>query len=606
MCGIVGYVGKQETVPILIDGLRRLEYRGYDSAGIAVMGAQGLTCCKKRGRLAELEQEIEKTGVPKSCCGIGHTRWATHGEPTDVNAHPHFNQSNTIGIVHNGIIENYLPLKEKMQRRGYQFHSETDSEVIAHMLDYYNTGDPVETIEKVIMRLKGSYALEVLFADHPDTIYCVRKDSPLVIGISDGEMFIASDAPAILGHTRDVCYPDSREIAVVTKDAVHFYREEEEIQKTPVHLQMDETAAEKGNYEYFMMKEVEEQPGAVTGLLDQYKGEHPLSARSEILKQMLEETRRIRIVACGSAYHAGIAGKYVIEALARIPVEVDLASEFRYRNPVFEDRELVIVISQSGETADSLAALREARKREIPVLAIVNVEGSSIAREADAVLYTCAGPEISVATTKGYSTQLMILDLLALELACTHGRISQDAYSVYRKELEALPLKMDEILQNKEEIQKIACRYASREHVFYLGRGLDHAVAMEGALKLKEISYVHAEAYAAGELKHGTIALIEQDSLVIAVESQPQLSGKIKSNIMEVKSRGAKVCGVVFSKDASADDLYDAVLLLPECCPCFRPSLTILPLQLFAYYVSVAKGIDVDKPRNLAKSVTVE
>lgn len=606
MCGIVGYVGKKETVPMLLEGLRKLEYRGYDSSGIAVLHQGKLSYRKKKGRLAELERSMDQSGVPEGGCGIGHTRWATHGEPTDANAHPHFNQAGTIGIVHNGIIENYLPLKEKMIRHGYHFRSETDSEVIVHMLDYYNTGDPVETIERVTVRLKGSYALEILFTDHPDTIYCVRKDSPLVIGIAPEGTFVASDAPAIIGHTRDVYYPENDEVAVVTQEKILFYQEEEEIEKTPVHLQLDEKAAEKGNYDHFMMKEIQEQPQATANLLRHYGGIGTLSAQSASLKQMITDTRHLRIVACGSAYHVGMAGKYVIESLARIPVEVDLASEFRYRNPVFFEHELVVIISQSGETADSLAALREAKACKIPVLAIVNVEGSSIAREADAVLYTHAGPEISVATTKGYTTQLLLLDLLALELAYCQQKITSEIYESYLAQLHQLPDKMSQILNQKEEIRKAASKYAAKEHVFYLGRGIDYAAALEGALKLKEISYIHAEAYAAGELKHGTIALIEEDSLVIAIESQPELYGKIKSNIIETKSRGARIYGITFSREAMEEDLYDTGVLLPECEPLFRPSLAMLPLQLFAYYVSAAKGIDVDKPRNLAKSVTVE
>lgn len=605
MCGIVGYVGKHEALPILLGGLKKLEYRGYDSAGVAVLQDGCLRYAKKKGRISALEAHINEQNAFGGKCGIGHTRWATHGEPTDENAHPHFNEKGTIGIVHNGIIENYLPLKEKMQSHGYTFRSETDSEVVAHMLDYYHTENPVETIEHVLERLKGSYALEILFTDQPDTIYCVRQDSPLVIGIAEDGTYLASDAPAILEYTREVYYPENGEIAVVKKNSVHFYQEEEEIRKTPVYLMLDEKAAQKGVFKHFMMKEIYEQPESIERLLTRYPM-GTLAEESETVCRMIRETGRIRIVACGSAYHAGIAGKYVIEALARIPVEVDLASEFRYRLPVFGENELVIVISQSGETADSLAALREARNQGIPVLAIVNVEGSSIAREADAVLYTYAGPEISVATTKGYSTQILVLDLMALEMAFVKKQISQEEYQSYFTQLSRIPKKIRGILKNKEEIQRIANRYANREHAFYIGRGLDYAIVLEGALKLKEISYVHAEAYAAGELKHGTIALLEKGSLVIAVETQPDLLGKTRSNIVETKSRGAKIYGITGETGAENDELYDEVMVLPECPPVFTPSLAIVPLQLFAYYVSVAKGIDVDKPRNLAKSVTVE
>lgn len=606
MCGIVGYVGRREALPILLSGLKKLEYRGYDSAGVAIQQEGTLRYAKKKGRISALEEYIGKQEKYSGTCGIGHTRWATHGEPTDENAHPHFNEKCTIGVVHNGIIENYLPLKEKMQRRGYTFRSETDSEVIAHMLDYYNTGDPIGTIERVLGRLKGSYALEILFTDQPDTIYCVRQDSPLVIGIAEDGTYLASDAPAILEYTREVYYPENGEIAVVKKSSVRFYQEEEELHKTPVHLMLDEKAAEKGEFRHFMMKEIYEQPEAIERLLKQYHGAGNPLKESEVIYRMLRETRRIRIVACGSAYHAGIAGKYVMESLARIPVEVDVASEFRYRCPVFDDKELVVVISQSGETADSLAALRESKKQGIPVLAIVNVEGSSIAREADAVLYTYAGPEISVATTKGYSTQLLIMDLMALEMAAAGQRITQEEYQSYFEELFRIPGAIRGILERKEEIQRVASRYANREHAFYIGRGLDYAIVLEGALKLKEISYVHAEAYAAGELKHGTIALLEEDSLLIAVETQPELLSKTRSNIIETKSRGAKIYGITCEAGANEDELYDEVMILPECVPVFSPSLAIVPLQLFAYYVSVARGIDVDKPRNLAKSVTVE
>lgn len=604
MCGIVGYIGESAAVPILLEGLKKLEYRGYDSAGIAVLTSGEIQAVKKKGRIEQLEQNMGAVRSSDAHCGIGHTRWATHGEPVDANAHPHFNREKTIGIVHNGIIENYLELKKKMESRGYLFASETDSEVIVHMLDYYNTGSPVETIDRVLRRLKGSYALEILFCAFPDTIYCVRKDSPLAIGTAEDGCYIASDAPAIISHTRTVYYPENGEIAVVTEKGPLFYNEDGELlEKEPVQLELDENAADKGDYQHFMMKEIQEQPQAVSNLLSHYGWESKIPSEFPALKKMLTDTKRIRIVACGSAYHAGMAGKYVFESLARIPVEVDLASEFRYRNPILEKQELVIVISQSGETADTLAALREAKEKGVQVLAIVNAEGSSIAREADAVLYTYAGPEISVATTKGYSTQLIMLYLLAIELAYFGEQISSTEYENLYTELEGLPRKISQVLTQQEVIQKIANRCFNHEHVFFIGRGMDYGTALEGALKLKEVSYIHAEAYAAGELKHGTIALIEKGSLIIALQTQPPLYEKMRSNILETKTRGAQIIEVGLS---TVSDNSEYTLEIPDCHPLFTPTLAIIPLQLFAYYISAAKAIDVDKPRNLAKSVTVE
>lgn len=603
MCGIVGYVGREEAVPILIRGLKKLEYRGYDSAGIAVMQEGKIHYEKKKGRIATLQKYVNKDKTLKGTCGIGHTRWATHGEPTDQNAHPHFNEERTIGIVHNGIIENYQELKEKMIRQGYKFQSETDSEVVVHMLDYYNTGNPLETIQKVIGKLRGSYALEILFSTEQDRIYCVRKDSPLVIGKAKDGTYIASDAPAILAYTRDVYYPENEEIAIVTQKDVSFYFEEEFLEKQCVHLDLDENAAEKGSYEHYMMKEIEEQPQAIRTLLQYYQSIGSFSKKSGRIQSFLEQTERILIVACGSAYHAGLTGKYVIESLARIPTEVEVASEFRYRNPIFKKHDLVIVISQSGETADSIAALREAKTNEIPVLAIVNVEGSTIAREADAVIYTLAGPEISVATTKGYLTQLLILYLLAIEIAVSQKQLQKKEAQKLLEELKILPQKIAHILEQKEELQKMAAKYAAREHVFYIGRGIDYTTVLEGALKLKEISYIHAEAYAAGELKHGTIALLEEGTPVIVLNTQKVLSEKIRSNMIEAKSRGAKIYEISFEK---RKDMDEAGIQIPEIEELFTSILAIIPLQLLAYYVAVAKGIDVDKPRNLAKSVTVE
>lgn len=608
----MGYAGAKEAAPIMLEGLKKLEYRGYDSSGIAVMDSRSINTVKKAGRIENIEQYVNIHGMPKGCYGIGHTRWATHGGPSDENAHPHFNESQTIGIVHNGIIENYIELKRKMEKRGYHFCSETDSEVIVHMLDYYQNAENapdtvVEVIQKVLSRLKGSYALEIMFTAYPDTIYCVRKDSPLVIGTAEDGCYIASDAPAILSYTRTVYYPENGEIVVIKHNNIEFYGEDLELLvKEPIQLFMDENAAMKGKYQHFMLKEIEEQPQAVENLLSRYKRPRALSTESETLQTLFEHTRKIRIVACGSAYHAGIAGKYILESLGGIPAEVDVASEFRYRKSVFAKNELVIIISQSGETADSLAALREAKKQNVPVLAIVNVEGSSIAREADSVVYTCAGPEISVATTKGYSTQLVMMYLIAAEFAVAGNLITDKQYEEFLTEIKGLPDKIQTILEQKEILQKIALFYAGKEHAYFIGRGLDYATALESALKLKEISYIHAEAYAAGELKHGTIALIEEGALVAAIETQPEVYEKMHSNVIETKSRGASLLGVGFEEAGLKKEALEHAITLPTCNPLLSASLAIIPFQLFAYYVSAAKGIDVDKPRNLAKSVTVE
>lgn len=608
MCGIVGYIGEREAAPILLDGLSKLEYRGYDSSGIAIYNGEKISMVKATGRLKVLEDLTHGGSVLPGTIGIGHTRWATHGEPSDTNAHPHFNKDGSIVVVHNGIIENYMKLKRKMESRGYQFISETDTEVIAHMLDYYYNGSPIETIIKIMHRMEGSYALGIMFKDHPEEVYAVRKDSPLIVGESKDGNFIASDAPAILKYTRQVYFIQNEEIVKLTKDSLTFYNiDEEELEKEPTTIEWDINAAEKGGYEHFMLKEMYEQPKAVADTLN------PRLKNGDIVIEELgmtdEEIRKIRkiyIVACGSAYHTGVTAKYVFEGLARIPVEVDLASEFRYRNPIFEPDTFAIIVSQSGETADSLAALREAKANGIKTLGIVNVVGSSIAREADNVMYTWAGPEIAVATTKAYSTQLIAQYLLALKFARVRGTIDEGVFTSMIGELKQLPEQISLLLSHRENVQKFANRYLATEHVFFIGRGIDYAISLEGSLKLKEISYIHSEAYAAGELKHGTISLIEDGRLVVAVLTQPDLYKKTISNIQEVKTRGAFVMAVTTVGNTDVEKVADYVIYIPETNPYFTNSLAVIPLQLFGYYVSIGRGLDVDKPRNLAKSVTVE
>ena len=608
MCGIVGYIGEEQAAPILLDGLAHLEYRGYDSAGIAVYDGQDIHLVKASGRLQGLYDKTKGGECLPGCVGIGHTRWATHGEPTDVNAHPHFNKDATIAVVHNGIIENYMKLKKKLLTKGYEFRSETDTEVIVQLLDYYYKGNPLEAITKIMHRMEGSYALGILFKDHPGEVYAVRKDSPLIVGQGKTGNFIASDVPAILKYTREVYYIENEEIVRMTRDSLNFYNiDEEPLTKKAVTIDWDLHAAEKGGYAHFMLKEIFEQPKAVADTL------HPRIRQGQVVMNELGMTdeeirqiRRIHIVACGSAYHTGVTGKYVFEGLARIPVEVDLASEFRYRNPILEENDLVIVISQSGETADTLAALREAKARGIKVLAIVNVVGSSIAREADCVAYTWAGPEIAVATTKAYSTQLIVQYLLAMKFAQVRGLLSPEQMQSLVADLEALPDQITALLEHQEKVQKFANRYLAAEHVFFIGRGIDYAISLEGSLKLKEISYIHSEAYAAGELKHGTISLIEEGRLVVAVLTQPDLYAKTISNIVEVKSRGAFVMAVTTEGNTEVEKVADYVIYIPKTNPYFANSLAVIPLQAFGYYVSLGKGLDVDKPRNLAKSVTVE
>ena len=608
MCGIVGYIGTKQAAPIILDGLTKLEYRGYDSAGMAIYDGSKINITKSVGRLKILENLTHGGETMPGICGIGHTRWATHGVPNDTNAHPHFNMDETITVVHNGIIENYLQLRQMLTDRGYKFISETDTEVLAHLLDYYYKGNPLEAVTKVLHRVEGSYALGILFADCPDQIFAARKDSPLIVGQNESGCFIASDVPAILKYTRKVYYVDNQEVVRLRADHMHFYTvDEEEISKESVTIDWDADAAEKAGYEHFMLKEMYEQPKTVTDtLMPRIKKNDIVIEELNMTDDELASIKKIHIVACGSAYHAGVTGKYVIEGLARIPVEVDLASEFRYRNPILEEGAMVIVISQSGETADTLAALRESKARGFKVLGIVNVVGSSIAREADNVMYTWAGPEIAVATTKAYSAQLVALYLLAMKIGKVRGQIADDTFAKLLGDLRCLPDQIELLLNNKLKIQKFANRYVGAKDVFFIGRGIDYAISLEGSLKLKEISYIHSEAYAAGELKHGTISLIEEGTLVAAVSTQPELYAKTISNMVEVKARGAFVLAVTCEGNKEIEKAADYVIYIPETNPYFANSLAIIPLQLFGYYVSVGKGCDVDKPRNLAKSVTVE
>jgi len=608
MCGIVGYIGDKQATPILLEGLTKLEYRGYDSAGIAILNDGNINIKKAKGRLNVLKELVEKDNM-EGTIGIGHTRWATHGEPSDTNSHPHLSQSGLIAVVHNGIIENYLPLKKWLLEEGYTFKSETDTEVVANLLEYYYNGDIVEAVKKVLDRIEGSYALGVLCKNNPDMIVAARKEAPLIVGIGNGENFIASDIPAILKHTRNVYFLDDHEIAIIKKYSVEFIDMfGRQVEKSLFEVKWDVEAAEKGGYEHFMIKEIHEQPSAIK---DTLRGR--IIDDSEIVlddvkitKEDFEKIDKIFIVACGTAYHAGVVGKYAIENLARIPVEVDVASEFRYRNPLVNERTLTIVISQSGETADTIAALKEAKKKGSRVIAITNVVGSSVSREADDVLYTWAGPEIAVASTKAYTTQLIALYLVAMDLAIKRGTITKTKVMELCTELKKLPEKVQYLLDNKETIQKFAYEHYNAKDVFYIGRGLDYAVAMEGSLKLKEISYIHSEAYPAGELKHGTLALVEEGTLVIALATQDDLFEKMLSNIKEVKARGGFLVAFAKQGNLQLEDVVDKVIYIPETLKELAPVLTVVPLQLLAYYMAVEKGCDVDKPRNLAKSVTVE
>ena len=608
MCGIVGYIGENQAAPIILEGLAKLEYRGYDSAGMAVFDGKEIKTQKATGRLKVLENLTRGGETLPGTVGIGHTRWATHGAPSDRNAHPHTNTTGTIAVVHNGIIENYLQLKKKLLDKGYTFQSETDTEVLAQLLDYYYKGNPLEAITKVLHRVEGSYALGIMFADYPDEIYAARKDSPLIVGQSENGSFIASDVPAILKYTRTVYYMENQEVAALRRDGLRFFSvDEEEVTKTPVQIDWDADAAEKAGYEHFMLKEIYEQPKTITDTISpRIRNNDIVIEELNMTDEELRAVKRIHIVACGSAYHTGVTGKYVLEGLARIPVEVDAASEFRYRNPILEEGSMVIVISQSGETADTLAALREAKARGFKVLGIVNVVGSSIAREADACLYTWAGPEIAVATTKAYSAQLTALYMLAMKFAKVRGTITEEKFQEMLGDLRCLPDQIELLLGQKEKVQHFANRYLGARDIFFIGRGIDYAISLEGSLKLKEISYIHSEAYAAGELKHGTISLIEDGTLVVALATQPNLFQKTISNIVEVKSRGAFVMAITNEENKAMEKVSDYTLYIPETNPFFTNSLAIIPLQLFAYYVAVGRGCDVDKPRNLAKSVTVE
>ena len=612
MCGIVGYVGEEQAAPILLGGLAKLEYRGYDSAGIAVRNEStgDISIVKAKGRLKVLAEKTDNGRSVHGTCGIGHTRWATHGEPSENNAHPHCTDDRSVVLVHNGIIENYQELKDKLLRSGYTFYSQTDTEIAVKLVDYYykKTGTPLEALTRSMLRIRGSYAFGVMFHDYPGRLFAARKDSPLIIGRSSSGSLIASDVPAILDRTRNVYYIDNMEIAELTADEVHFYNiDREEIQKESVEIKWDAESAEKGGYEHFMLKEIHEQPKAVQDMIGAYVKDGVIDfSEVGLTEDALKDVERIYIVACGSAYHVGMAGKYVLEDLARIPVEVDLASEFRYRNPIIVPNSLVIVVSQSGETADSLAALRLMKDREVPVLGIVNVVGSSIARESDYTLYTYAGPEISVATTKAYSTQLIAMYLLAIESAKIKGTIDEERYGELLTEMETLPSKIQKTLDDKERIQWFASKFANARDIFFIGRGLDYAISLEGSLKMKEISYIHSEAYAAGELKHGPISLVENGILVVGVLTQSSLFEKTLSNMVEVKSRGAYLMGLTTYGNYNIEDTADFSVYVPKTEEYFATSLAIVPLQLMGYYVSVAKGLDVDKPRNLAKSVTVE
>ena len=589
-----------------------MEYRGYDSAGIAVRDGEGETeVIKAKGRLKVLSEKTNDGESVPGTCGIGHTRWATHGEPSENNAHPHVSDDGNVVAVHNGIIENYQELKDKLLRKGYAFYSETDTEVAVKLVDYYYKkyeGTPVDAINHAMVRIRGSYALAIMFKDYPEEIYVARKDSPMILGVSDGESYVASDVPAILKYTRNVYYIGNLEMARVRKGEITFYNlDGEEIQKQMKTIEWDAEAAEKAGFEHFMMKEIHEQPKAVQDTLSSVVKDGQIDL-SEIglTDENIQDIDQIYIIACGSAYHVGMAAQYVFEDMVRVPVRVELTSEFRYRNPILNPKALAIIISQSGETADSLAALRLCKENNIRTLGIVNVVGSSIAREADNVFYTLAGPEISVATTKAYSTQLIAAYVLAIQFAKVKGTISEEQYAAYIKELETLPDKIQRIIDDKERIQWFASKQANAKDVFFIGRGIDYAICLEGSLKMKEISYIHSEAYAAGELKHGTISLIEDGTLVIGILTQPALYEKTVSNMVECKSRGAYLMGLTTFGNYNIEDTADFTVYMPKTDPHFATSLAVIPLQLLGYYVSVAKGLDVDKPRNLAKSVTVE
>ena len=612
MCGIVGFTGDHQAAPILLEALSKLEYRGYDSAGIAVRdGEEPVEVIKAKGRLKALEEKTNDGKSVRGTCGIGHTRWATHGEPSENNAHPHISDDGNVVAVHNGIIENYQELKDKLLRKGYSFYSETDTEVAVKLVDYYYKkyeGTPVDAINHSMVRIRGSYAMALMFKDYPDEIYVARKDSPMILGVADGESYIASDVPAILKYTRNVYYIGNLEMARVRKGEITFYNlNGDEIEKELKTIEWNAEAAEKAGYEHFMMKEIHEQPKAVQDTIHSVlkAGEIDLSSVG-LTDDVIKSVSQIYVVACGSAYHAGVVTQYVMEDLARIPVRVDLASEFRYRRPILDPNGLVIIISQSGETADSLAALRLAKEQGIRTLAVVNVVGSSIARETDHVFYTLAGPEIAVATTKAYSTQLVAGYLLSVQFAKARGQITDEQYRSYLEEMETLPQKIQKIIDDKERLQWFAAKQVAARDIFFVGRSIDYAVSLEGSLKMKEISYIHSEAYAAGELKHGTISLLEDGTLVIGVLTQPKVYEKSVSNMVECKSRGAYLMCLTTYGNYNIEDTADFVTYIPKTDEHFAASLAVIPLQLMGYYVSVARGLDVDRPRNLAKSVTVE
>lgn len=612
MCGIVGFTGKHSAAPILLDGLSKLEYRGYDSAGLAVRdGTAPVQIVKAKGRLKALEEKTDCGRALPGDCGIGHTRWATHGEPSEENAHPHCSDDGNVVAVHNGIIENYQELREKLLRKGYTFYSSTDTEVAVKLIDYYYkkyAHTPVDAINHAMVRIRGSYALAVLFRDYPGEIYAARKDSPMILGTKDGEQYLASDVPAILKYTRTVYYLGNLELARLTPQGISFFNlDGDEIEKQPVEILWNAEAAEKGGYEHFMMKEIHEQPKAVEDTLRSVCTDGSIDLeKTGLTRDAVASFRQVWVIGCGSAYHVGVAAQYVLEDLAKIPVRVELASEFRYRDPLVPENTLVVIISQSGETADSLAALRKAKEQGAKTLAIVNVVGSTIAREADYVFYTLAGPEIAVATTKAYSAQLLAVYALAIAFAQDRGQLTDDQAAALVRELESLPGKMERLLEDEARIQWFASKQIAAKDIFFIGRGLDYAISLEGSLKMKEISYIHSEAYAAGELKHGTISLIEPGTLVVGVLTQQKLYEKTLSNLLECKTRGAYLMALTTYGNYSMEDNADFVLYIPKTDPHFAPSLAVIPLQLLGYYVSVAKGLDVDKPRNLAKSVTVE
>ena len=607
MCGIVGYIGDRDIVPVLLGGLKKLEYRGYDSAGVAYVGDKQLEVVKTKGRLSALEALMQGRSR-KNTAGIGHTRWATHGEPSDVNSHPHTNMAGDLAVAHNGIIENYKVLKEWLQGKGVRFVSDTDTEVAAHLINYYYDADLKSAVLQAARMLKGSYALAVVSQKEPDRIVAIRKDSPLVVGLGENENLLASDIPALLEYTRKVYFLEDNEVAVLKKNKVEIFNAYgTRVQKEPYTVDWDVAQAEKGGFEHFMIKEISEEPRALADTLNPRVKEGRIDLSDVgINEEMVKEIKKIIIVACGTAYHAGCVGKSVIERLCRIPVEVDIASEFRYRDPIFLPGTFVMIISQSGETADTIAAMREAKRNGCRILAITNVVGSTVAREADAIFYTRAGMEIAVASTKAYITQLLALYMLALELAYFSKTIAPEEHARLLDELLAIPQKAEEVVAQKEAIQKFASKRFMEHSMFFMGRGLDYALAMEGSLKLKEISYIHSEAYAAGELKHGTIALIESNTLVMAVATQRALLEKLMSNVKEVKARGAFVAAVVQKRSVSSCSGVDELFIIPDVEDLFAPLLAVIPMQMFAYYVAISKGCDVDKPRNLAKSVTVE